>query len=238
MTTPADNTAYSILNDAYLDAGLIQQGESAGSEQIVAGMRRLRSMINLWQTQGIKLWLLSDQSITLVANQATYTLSPTGDVVMTRPLQVVEAYYLDSNDIRYPLTVLSWDDFIRLGQVDGNAGAINSYFVQKLATEMKVRFWLTPDATAATGTAHLLLRTQASNPVNLTEEVGFPPEWRNALHWGLADELCTGQPQSIMDRCERRATAFKAALEDWDVEDAPTSFQPDSRSQYAAGNFR
>ena len=68
--------------------------------------------------------------------------------------------------------------------------------------------------------------------------MNFPIEWRIALRWGLADELATGQPQSIMDRCQQRAISYRTMLEDWDVEDAPTRFTPDSRGQYSMGKFR
>jgi hypothetical protein len=238
VTTPALNTPFAIISDAYLDAGLLSRGEVPSSEMFVDGMRRLTDLINLWQTQGLKLWLLSDTSVTLVAGQARYVFSPAGDVAMTKPLRVLQGYYLDSNSIRRPLNVLSWDDYLRLSQVSGNNGAVNSYFVNKLATTLEVFFWLTPDATAATGTAHVLLQTQVTNFTEVDETMNFPQEWRIALRWGLADELATGQPQAIMDRCEKRAQAYRQTLEDWDVEDAPTLFQPDSRGGYAQGNFR
>lgn len=240
MTAPADNTPAGIIEDAYLDAGLIQLGDSPNSEQIVVGMRKLTDMINLWQTQGLKLWLNVDTAITLTAGTGTYELGPTADggtVNMTKPLRVIEAYYLDEDENRRPLIALSWDDYIRLSQVT-ETGAINSYFVNKKQLTLSVFFWLIPDATAATGTGHLLLQTQVTNFTSLTETMNFPIEWRMALRWGLADEICTGQPQAIMDRCAGRALTYRAMLEDWDVEDASTSFSPDSRSGYAAGRFR
>lgn len=237
MTAPADNSVASIIEDAYFEAGIIQEGDSPNSEQIATAMRKLTRLVNLWQTQGLKLWLNVDTPVPLTANIGTYTFSPTGDVVMAKPLRVVEAYYLDSNSIRRPLVVLSWDDYIRLSQIN-QSGAINSYFVNKKQSELSVFFWLIPDATAATGTAHLLLQTQVTNFINITEEINFPVEWGIALVWGLADEICTGQPQAIMDRCKERAAAHRSALEDWDVEDAPTSFAPDSRALYVGGKFR
>ena len=237
MTAPADNTPISIIGDAYIDAGLLAQGETPGGEQIVEGMRKLTDLINLWQTQGLKLWLNVDTPVTLVDGQGTYTLSPTGDVAMVKPLRVIQAWYQDVNAVRRPLTVLSWDEYTRLSQVT-QTGAVNSYFVNKQATALSVFFWLIPDATAATGTAHLLLQTQVTNFISVTETMNFPIEWRIALRWGLADEICTGQPQAIMDRCQQRAMAYRTMLEDWDVEDAPTRFTPDQRTQYGSNNFR
>jgi len=237
MTAPANNTPASIISDAYFDAGIVQEGDSPSSEQIVTGMRKLTDIVNMWQTQGLKLWLNVDTEVPLVAGQGTYTFSPTGDVVMAKPLRVIQAYYKDQGNIRRPLVVLSWDDYIRLSQVN-QQGAINSYFVNKKQLELSVFFWLIPDTTAATGTAHLLLQTQVDNFTNVTDTMNFPIEWRIALRWGLADELCTGQPQAIMDRCQQRALTYRTALEDWDVEDAPTRFTPDQRSQYVTGVFR
>ena len=237
MTAPADNTPASIIGDAYFDAGIVQEGDSPSSEQIVTGMRKLTDIINIWQTQGLKLWLNVDTTVPLVAGQGTYVFSPTGDVVMTKPMRVIQAYYRDLNGIRRPLVVLSWDDYLRLSQVN-QSGAINSYFVNKQDTQLSVFFWLLPDVTAATGTAHLLLQVQVTDFINVTETMNFPIEWRIALRWGLADELSTGQPQAIMDRCQQRALIYRTMLEDWDVEDAPTRFVPDSRSQFVTGNFR
>lgn len=237
MTTPSLNTPAAIIKDAYQDSGLIQQGDSPDSEQIVSGMTRLTDIINYEQTKGIKLWLNVDTSVPLIAGQGTYTFSPTGDVVMAKPLRVIEAYYRDSTGIRRPLVVLSWDDYIRLSQIN-QTGQINSYFVNKKQLELSVFFWLIPDATAATGTAHLLLQTQVTNFISVTEEMNFPIEWRMFLRWALADELATGQPQAIMDRCQQRAETYRDALEGWDVEDAPTQFTADQRGQYATAAFR
>jgi len=236
MTAPVDNTPISIIQDAYFDAGLLQEGESLNSEQITSGMRKLTDLVNLWQTQGVKLWLNVDTPITLVAGQGTYTLGPVGSVVMVKPPRILDAWYADVNGIRRPLVVMSWNDYVRLSQIT-QVGAINSYFVDKQQTQLSVFFWLVPDATAATGTAHLLTQVQVTNFVNLTETMNFPIEWRIALRWGLADEICTGQPQAIMDRCQQRAAAYRTTLEDWDVEDAPLRFTPDARGT-SAGRFR
>jgi hypothetical protein len=237
MTAPNPNTPIAIISDAYFDAGLTQEGQSPNSEQIVTGMRKLTDIINLWQTQGLKLWLNVDTTVPLVAGTGTYTFSPTGTVIMPKPPRAIDAYYMDSNGIRRPLIPLSWNDYIRLSQVN-TTGQINSYFVNKKQEELSVFFWLIPDATAATGTAHLLLQTQVTNFISVIETMNFPIEWRIALRWGLADELATGQPQSIMDRCQQRAISYRTMLEDWDVEDAPTRFSPDSRGQYSTGKFR
>ena len=243
MTTPASNTPYGIISDAMEDAGLIQLGEVPSPEQLAKNLRRLIDVIALWQTQGIKLFLLSDTAVPLTAGTNQYTFMPGGSVDMVRPLRVLQGYYLyTATNVRRPITPLSWEEYLKLGQsgtLAANRGTISQYFVEKLYDRLRVTFWLCPDTTeAANGQAHVLLQTQAARPTELDETVQFPEEWRIALHWGLADEICTGQPQAIMNRCAQKANAYRMALEDWDVEDASVVFQADQRAGYTTGQFK
>lgn len=239
MTAPNSNTPNGIIYDAMKDSGLLQRGQEPSSEDYAEYSRKLLDIINVEQTAGLKLWLNVDTPLTLVADQATYVLGPGGDVNMVKPLRVIEAYYLLTEGlIRRPLNVLAWSDYIMLGSV-GQSGQVNSYFVNKKQTELEVFFWLTPDATCASeGVAHLLLQVQVENFTNLTDTMNFPAEWRMFLHWALANEICTGQPEAIMNRCAQKYIQYKDMLEAWDVEDAPTQFTPDSRVQNYGGNFR
>lgn len=217
---------------AYRDAGLIEINQEPSGEQYAEGLIRINDIAGLWQTQGLKLWLVTDQSITLTSGVGTYTLGPTGSVSMTKPMRAIQAYYLDANSIRRPLVLLSREEYTRLSQVT-QTGQINSFFVDKQKDLLSISFWLVPDATAATGTAHLVIQNQSPVMVTLTAQHSMPIEWGMALRWGLADDLTTGQPPAIVDRCNMRAMQFKQALEDWDVEDAGVYFQPDQRMTYS-----
>lgn len=233
------NTIYGIINDAMHDAGYLGEGAQPNSEQLATNFRRLNDIINLWQTQGLKLFLLEEVTVPLVAGQFSYTLGPTGDVVMAKPSRVLDAYVINPSGIRRPLIPIAWKDWNLLPQVTGNDGIINSYMVNKQALFTEVKFWNTPDALEALNTVVLLTQVQAPNGINLQQNMDFPQEWRIALRWGLADDIATGQPQAIMDRCAERANMYRAALEDWDVEDAPTRFTPDTRAGYGVqGRFR
>lgn len=237
MPAPVNfNSPARIIEQAMFEAKLIQLNQTPSSEEYATYGQRLVDMINLWQTQGLKLWLNHDQSVTLLAGQAKYVFSPSGDVVMTKPLRVVNGYYLDSSSNRRPLISLAWEEYVRLSNVV-NQGAVNSYFVDKQETHLDVYFWLTPDASAVTGTAHVILQQQVENFTGLYDTMNFPVEWYLALIWGLADEICGGQPPAIMQRCAARAAAYRITLEDWDVEDASTKFAPDPQIVAYTGRF-
>lgn len=232
MTTPAANTPYGIIADAMQDSGYLQDGQLPNSEQLAKNFRRLVDLVAIWQTEGLKLWLQTDQAITLVAGTVSYTVA----VGSVKGMRVQQGYYLDVNDNSRPIYPLAWQEWLTLSNRT-QEGSVTQFFIDKRTTSMVVSFWLVPDTTAATGTAHLLVQRQIAYPIALTEAMEFPDEWRMALRWGLADDISTGQPQAIMDRCMMRAQAYKAALEAWDVEDAETRFQPDSRMGMAS-SFR
>jgi len=228
MAAPASlYTPLRMIRQALKDCGRLQTGEEPKGEVLADALERINDLINFWQTQGLKLWLNSVQSITPVAGTALYTLGPAGAILSTKPTRVIEGWRVTSTGQRTPLTSLSWNEYHRLGNLT-TPGYTNSYFVDKQAANLLVRFWPVPDTAVATGTLELLLQTQSAAPTELDETISFPVEWYLALRWALADELASGQPAIIMDRCAGKANFYRQALEDWDVEDTPTRFQPDS----------
>lgn len=230
------NTPDRIIRLGAKDAGLLQEGDDPTSEQYADWIGRLNDIVKLEQTQGLKLWLNADQEVVLVANQTTYVVAVGGDVSVPKPLRVIEGYYL-LGETRRPLTPLSREEYTRMSNT-AQAGALNNYFVDKQAYQLNVSFWMTPDAQAALGTAHLIIQQPMTDLINLTDTINFPQEWFIFLRWAFADDVSTGQPQAIIDRCAAKCSQYRNVLEDWDVEDASTSFAPDSRAAFNGSAFK
>ena len=222
---------------AYREAKLIAQAANPSSDQLAEGTNRLNDLINLWQTDGLRLWLNEDTAVPLTAGVDLYTFGPAGTVVMPKPLRVIEGYYLDNNNIRRPIYPLARNDWDRLSIVS-QQGQIINYFADKQVDLLNVWTYLVPDSVAATGTMHLILQNQVTHFTGLTDEMNFPPEWFIALRKGLAYDLATGQPDSIVSKLGQEMTMYKDKLDGWDVEDAPTQFQPDMRMGQNSGRFR
>lgn len=242
MTTPNLATPSAIIRDAAMDAGLLARGATLGSEAISDYFRKLNKIVNTLQTQGLKLWLNQDITVPLTAGTAAYTFAPSGSVDMTKPLRVLEGYWLDtSTNTRRPLIQMGLRDYWTLGQagtLTSNRGSVSQYLVEKLQTQLKVTFWPCPDDNDEdNGEVHLLMQVQVTNAISLTETMTFPLEWCLALEWALADEICTGQPPEIVARCQERSAKYVQMLEGWDVEDAPTRFTPNTQ-MLPASRFR
>jgi len=241
------NTPARIITYAMRNAGKLGQDSEPTPSQYAEYLNRLNDVINFEQTQGLKLWVNSGITLlpagsgagSLVVGQGRYRLSPTGgDVTMTKPLRIIWADYIDPDGNRRPIEPqMSQREYDSLS-TPNQAGTITGYRVDKGATFLDVYLWMPPDATAALGSVLLVIQRQIVNPISLTEAIEFPQEWFIFLHWALAAEIATGQPQAIIDRCDLRTKAYREALEGWDVEDASTRFVPDSRSTQTNGSFR
>lgn len=245
MTTaagaPVPDTAARIMHDAYIDAGIIGTGDELNSEQLSDGMRRLNKLVNYLQTKGLKLFVQEDVSLAapiLQAGKIQYTVGPVGAdiVLLAKPRRVIEGYYTDDNDSRRPLILMARQEYNTLSTI-ASQGTITAFYPDKQLQNIIVNLWMTPDAQAATGTVHLIIDEQIANFSQLTDTMQFPAEWQLTLEWGLSHQVSTGQPQSIIDRCEKNAAFYQEELENWDVEDASTVFQPDPRSQYVGKRF-
>lgn len=243
MPGPATfNTPLRVITYGYRHAGKLDLGSEPDSTQLANGLNILNDIINVEQTQGLKLWLTQDVSIAapiLSAGTALYTLGPTGTVVLAgKPLRVLQGYYEDSSGNRRPIEPpLAREEYYRLSNVV-TLGQITSYYVDKQQNTLNVYLWNTPDAQAALGTVHLIVQTQITQMIALTDALSFPQEWFMYLQWALAEQFATGQPVTVINRCEQMAARYRTALEGWDVEDAATRFVPDSRSMQDRGAFR
>ena len=227
MTAPTDlYTPERLIKQALRDCGRLQYGSTPTTEVYDDALSRLNDIINTWQTQGLKLWLNSIVTLTLEEDEPSYTIGPAATPATLKPVRILAGWFVDANGARRPLTPASWTDYYSLSNL-ATSGSVNSYFVDKQQLNIVVKLWSPPDATAALGTVQLLRQEQATAWNELDEDIAFPVEWFQALRWGLADELCSGQPQLIMERCERKAVMYRELLEDWDVEDPSTRIAPD-----------
>ena len=211
-----------LIRQALKDAGRLQLGSTPSGEVLSDSLNRLADIIYMLQTQGLKLWLNSIESFPTVAAQASYTFGPADDPASDKRMRVLEGWRLGDSDERTPLTPYSWNEYYNLGNLT-TSGPPNSYFVDKQQLNLVVKLWPVPDDVY---TIELLVQRQTAVPSTLSEDIGFPTEWYMALRWSLADDLATGQPALIMERCERKAKEAVRALENWDVEDASTRMQP------------
>jgi hypothetical protein len=169
------DTVIDIIDGALRKLYVKVGGETTSAEDAETARLGLRAMIRTWAAAGVRLWLDDQQSVTLVAATASYTLSP-------RTLEIRDAYRrLDDNDT--PVRVITREEYNRLP----NKAAQGDPFLvwpDRQRAQTVIRVYPVPSATQ--GTLSLSTRRQVLDVDDLAEEVEIPPEWLEALIYNLA----------------------------------------------------
>ena len=138
-----------IIEEAYERIGM--QGVSGN--QLKMARRSLNIMSQEWANRGLHYWEVANNNITLVADQATYTMfRSTGDGTSSTTAvygvdDVLEVAYRNSN-VDSPLTKINRSQYQALSNKT-STGQPTQYFVQRLIDRVTITLYLTPGSSEA-----------------------------------------------------------------------------------------
>ena len=138
-----------IIEEAYERIGI--QGVSG--YQLKGARRSLNIMFQEWANRGLHYWEVGNNSITLVNNQATYTMyrstsDGTSDATAIYGVDdILEASYRASN-VDTPLTKINRSTYQGLANKTSE-GTPSQYFVQRFIDKVTITLYLTPGSTEA-----------------------------------------------------------------------------------------
>ena len=138
-----------IIEEAYERIG--RQGVSGN--QLRMARRSLNIMFQEWANRGLHYWEVANNSITLVADQAEYTMfRSTGDGTSDATAvygvdDVLEASFRNSN-VDTPLTKINRSSYQALSNKT-STGQPTQYFVQRFIDKVTITLYLTPGSDQA-----------------------------------------------------------------------------------------
>ena len=138
-----------IIEEAYERIGM--QGVSGN--QLRMARRSLNILFQEWGNRGLHYWEVANNSITLVADQAVYTMfRSTGDGTSDATAvygvdDILEASFRNSN-IDTPLTKINRSQYQALSNKT-STGTPTQYFVQRLIDRVTITLYLTPGSSEA-----------------------------------------------------------------------------------------
>jgi hypothetical protein len=138
-----------IIEEAYERIGM--QGVSGN--QLKMARRSLNIMFQEWANRGLHYWEVANNNITLVADQAVYTMfRSTGDGTSSTTAvygvdDVLEVVYRNSN-VDSPLTKINRSQYQSLSNKT-STGQPTQYFVQRLIDRVTITLYLTPGSNEA-----------------------------------------------------------------------------------------
>ena len=142
-----------IIEESYERIGL----QSVSGNQMRQARRSLNILFQEWGNRGLHYWQIGNNSITLVNNQAVYTMfRSTGDGTSDATAvygvdDVLEAVYRNSSNVDSPLTKISRSQYSAFSNKT-DKGTPTQYWVQRFIDRTTITLYLTPGASEAGNT--------------------------------------------------------------------------------------
>ncbi len=181
--------------------GVIPEGGTPTSDQYSTGSEALNLLLKSWETEGLPIWAVKTQTVTLVDGTTSYSIGLSQTVNVAKPLRIYQAYLHDtSTNIDVPMVRLSQEEYNRLGNKTSEGFPVNYYF-ENLRTTGNIYFFPTPDSTAASAkTVVITYQAPFQDFDASTDEPDVPQELMRALKFNLAADLAWDYGYPIKDR--------------------------------------
>mgnify|MGYP003113640190 FL=1 len=139
-----------IVEEAYERIGM--QGVSG--YQLKGARRSLNILFQEWANRGLHYWEVGNNSLTLVANKATYTMfrstsDGTSDATAIYGVDdILEASFRNASNVDTPLTKINRSAYQALSNKT-STGQPTQYFVQRFIDKVTITLYLTPGTSEA-----------------------------------------------------------------------------------------
>ena len=176
-----------IIEDAYERIGL--QGVSG--YQLKTARRSLNIMFQEWANRGLHYWEVGNNDITLVNNQAVYTIfRSTGDGTSDATAiygvdDILEAVYRNSSSVDSPLTKINRSTYQALSNKTAT-GTPSQYFVQRFIDKITITLYLTPGSSEAGNKLNFYFVKRIQDVGDYTNATDVPYRFAPCMVSGLA----------------------------------------------------
>ena len=175
-----------IVEEAYERLGI--QGVSG--YQLKSARRSLNILFQEWANRGLHYWEVANNSITLVADQATYTMfrstaDGTSDATAVYGVDdILEASYRNSN-VDTPLTKINRSQYQALSNKT-STGTPSQYFVQRFIDKITITLYLTPGSNEAGKFINYYYVKRIQDAGDYTNDADVPYRFVPCMTAGLA----------------------------------------------------
>ena len=175
-----------IVEEAYERLGI--QGVSG--YQLKSARRSLNILFQEWANRGLHYWEVANNNITLVADQAEYTMfrSTTDGTSSTTAVygvdDVLEASYRNSN-VDTPLTKINRSQYQALSNKT-STGTPSQYFVQRFIDKITITLYLTPGSSEAGKFLNYYYVKRIQDAGDYTNDADVPYRFVPCMTAGLA----------------------------------------------------
>lgn len=207
-----------VVRRALRLVGAYPSTDAPRPEQLKDAIYSLNVMLKTWSTEGFT-WLRQFVTITLVANQNAYLLGPNGTPSIDRPTHVFTANKKNSSGSEIPMISLTRTDWFNIPNKTSN-GVPVQYFYDPQTINGVLYVWPTPQ-TGTTDVVVIDVDRQLDVQLDNLNQFDFPPQWTDAITYGLAVRLAPEYGMPLTERqvleAEYNALFTKAVNDDRDI---------------------
>ena len=176
-----------IVEESYERIGI--QGVSG--YQLKSARRSLNIIFQEWSNRGLHYWEIANNDITLVNNQATYTMfrstaDGTSDATAVYGVDdVLEASFRNLDNIDFPLTKINRSAYQALSNKT-DTGVPTQYYVQRLIDRVTITLYLTPGSDEAGKKLNYYYVKRIQDAGDYTNDADVPYRFVPCMIAGLA----------------------------------------------------
>jgi hypothetical protein len=211
-------TARELIRDALQEIGALAVGEAVSNADAQAALVRLNSMISTWQTERLMIDNVTRYDFSLVANQQSYTIGPTGAdftlAIRPRTIEYANLVVISGSDTyEVPLELIDdahWADL----RVKGTTSSLPSKMAYSVGMPLgTLDFWPVPSDSTVDVALYIPIPLAAG--LTLDSVLTLAPEYEEAIRYNLAIRLAPvfGRPVDAtigMLATESKATVKRA----------------------------
>jgi hypothetical protein len=159
-------------------------GESPTTQERTDALEALNAMLESWRNERLMCYAIRTENLTLVSGQSSYTIGPAGNLVTTRPVEILSAYVLNNN-YSYDVRMINQFDYAAIcAKTSSSTWPEFAYYQPSMPTGT---LFVYPVPTSGS-TLVLLTRTPVL-ALSLGETIDLPPGWKDAIAYNLAIRL-------------------------------------------------
>lgn len=195
----------------------IEAGEEPTDDELSDGLIALNAMLDSWRNDRLMCYSKQDETLTLSAGDSSYTLGPAGDLVTTRPVEIVAAYIVDGT-ISYEVIPRDEAWWASIHDKTTQADWPTDYLFRPSMATATLQVYPVPNATR---TMKLVTRVVAGPFAATTTDVSLPPGWDAAIDFNLAIELAPEYQAVPSPAVVRRAQETLAGIKRANIQSQP-----------------
>ena len=175
-------TAQTLIKGALRAIQAIATGETPTNDELQDGLEAMKIMLRHWSAKNIRIYYVKQDTITLTG-ATSYTIGSGGDVNTVRPVSIRGAYVRDSGGVDRVLKII--DEAWYRGLVLKSLSSTVEYLYYNPDYPLGI-IYVYPTGGV---TIYLDSLKPLTDPTSITSSIAFPPEYDEAIKYGLAVRL-------------------------------------------------